>query len=177
MVDLEDLVGSLQREVSPPGDDLYPDAVTTDWTGQLRDAFWQARLFGALGGYEENAAARGGPVAHDENKITPLDAELGYDTDDDLAPELQHLIVLYAGYRIVLAKMQNTNTAFEAEAGPTRYAIQKSATLLNNVLDAIKAKIDTALSNLSDYVGVDAWVGSLLQQRNDGMGNGEIWFS
>lgn len=175
-VDLNDLIDSLKREVNPPGVNLYPDAGYTDWSGHLRDAFWQARLFGTLTDWEENAAARGGPSAFSEGIVTPNDAEEDYDTDDDMMPDLQQLVVLYAGYRVTLSSLQNVKATFRAKAGPVEYETQKSASLLKSVLDAIKQKIDAALSNLSDYGTVDVEVLDGMIQRTYAMENDETWF-
>ena len=79
-VNLETLVDALRREVSPPGSDLFPDAIEDNYLGSLTDAFWEVRLYGLLAGFEENAAARGGPAEFGEGVITPVGVDATYDT-------------------------------------------------------------------------------------------------
>lgn len=153
-VDLFDLVESLKREVSPPGSDLFPDSTDDNWLGSLTDAFWEVRLFGFLTGYTENAAARGGPAAFGEGKITPTsvsdetyDDPSGYSTLD-LPRELQQLIVLWAGYKVALARLGSLNSTFRAKAGPVEYETQQAASVLKGILDQLKSRIDYILANL-----------------------------
>jgi hypothetical protein len=123
-VDLADLVESLKREVSPPGGDTFPDATQDNYLGSLTDAFWEIRLFGMLAGFEENAAARGGPASFTEGIVTPTgvtedyDDPFGYINGQDLSRELQQLIVLWAGYKIVLTRFGVLQSVFRAKAGP-----------------------------------------------------------
>lgn len=176
-VDLADLTDSLKREVSPPGTDLYPDATDEEWEGHLRDAFWQGKMFGAFANFEENAAENsGGDSSFGEGIVTPVGAELGYDTSDDMVPELRQLVVLYAGYRVTLTSFQNVKAGFRTKAGPVEYEVQKSATLLKGVLDAIKEKIDTALAMLSDNYSINYTVLDATIQRTYAMEAGTTWF-
>lgn len=156
-VDLFELVEPLKREVNPPGSDLYPDATDDSWLGSLTDAFWEIRLYGMLDGYEENAAARGGPEEFGEGKVTPVgvladyDDPSGYAAGVDLPRELQQLVVLWAGYKVVLTNLGTLKSQFRAKAGPVEYETQQSATLLKALLDALKARIDDIIGNLSTY--------------------------
>lgn len=156
-VDLNDLVDNFQREVSPPGTDLYPDATDASWTGGLTDAFWEIRLYGFLAGFEEDAASRGGPVDFSEGIVTPIGAIDGYDDPtgyaigQDLPRDLQQLIVLWAGWKVVLNKMTDLSSMFRAKAGPVEFEVQHAASVLKTILDQLKAKIDFITKNLSTY--------------------------
>lgn len=157
MVDLFDLVESLKREVNPPGTDAFPDATDDNWLGSLTDSFWEVRLYGMLEGFEENAAARGGPDSFTEGKVTPTGVDEDYDYPGgyvpgvDLARDLQQLIVLWAGYKVVLARMGTLQSVFRAKAGPVEYETQQAATVLKSLLDTLKAKIDQVLGHLSTW--------------------------
>lgn len=133
-VNLSDLVDSLQREVSPPGSNLYPAMDESQWIGHLSDAFWEARLSGVLAGYtEENG------VVIPQHPGAP-----------DLPRELQQLIVLFAGFRIALTAFQNVNSSYRAKAGPVEYEVQKSAQTLRGLLDALRSRMDVVLNVLAE---------------------------
>lgn len=157
-VDLNDLTDSLKREVNPPGTNLYPNATTSTYVGHLRDAFWEAKLFGMMDDWVEDAAAHGGPTEFGEAIVTPTGALLGYDTPSgfaasDMPRERQQLIVLYAGYRIVLTAFQNLKSAAKYKAGPVEYETQQSAQVLKGVLDAIRERIHLAIQTISTNAG------------------------
>jgi hypothetical protein len=182
-VDLADLVEPLKREVSPPGSDSFPDATDDNWIGSLTDAFWEVRLYGMLGGFEENAAARGGPPSFTEGLVTPTGAFEGYDDptgyapDQDLSRDLQQLIVLWAGYKVVLARFGWIQSVFRAQAGPVQYETQQAATVLKSLLDALKARIDDILIHLSTWnkdPGV-AVIDSVIE-RSYAQAVGETWW-
>lgn len=157
-VDLFDLVEAVKREVNPPGSDLFPDATDDAYLGSLTDAFWEVRLFGFLSGFEENAAARGGPAEFGEGKVTPIGADATYDdpdgySPDDLGRDQQQLIVLWAGWKIVLARMGSLNSVFRAKAGPVEYETQYAASVLKAVLDTLKGRIDLVLNVVGQGAG------------------------
>ena len=135
-VDLGDLIESLQREVNPPGTNLYPNATDDDYLGHLQDAFWEARLHGMLSDWTES-----------DGLVTPISGTT------DIGRDYQQLVVMYAGYRIVLTQFQNLKSMFRAKAGPVEFETQQQATVLKAVLDAIRSRINLVLSRLSD-VGV-----------------------
>lgn len=172
-VDCGNLVDALKGRVNPPGVDLYPNSTDDDWIIRLTDAFWDARLKGvtALSNFEENAAARGGPSAFGEGIITPIAAVEGYDdpngwsSTEDMARETQQIIVLFAAWRITLAKMQEVKTKFKSKAGPVEYERQQSATLLKAVLDALKAEIDELSDSLTGGTGGDAVFDALINRE------------
>lgn len=161
-VDLADLVESLKREVSPPGTDLYPGVSEDTWVGHLADAFWEARLSGMLSGYEEA-----------DGLVTPLDA-----TADDMTRDLQQLLVLFAGLRIVLTSYQNVNSSFRAKAGPVEFETQKAASVLKGVLDAIRERIQRAIDKLDELstAAIDTVMFDAVIQRSCAIASGESWF-
>lgn len=183
MVDLFELVDALKREVNPPGSDLFPDATDDDYLGSLTDAFWEVRLYGFLGGFEENAAARGGSPTFGEGRVTPLgaaegyDAPSGYSTTADLSRELQQLIVLWAGWKIVLARMGALNTTFRARAGNVEYETQNAASVLKTILDQLKARIDFVIDHISDYApGSGVAVFDAVVERSYSQAVGDTWW-
>jgi hypothetical protein len=133
-VDLNDLIPSLQRELSPPGSNLYPNATDDDWLGHLQDAFWEARIQGLLSGFTLDD--------QDDALIVPQSGTT------DMTRDLQQLIVLFAGYRVTLTQFQNINSGFRAKAGPAEFEQQKSAQTLKAVLDAIKERLALIVSTL-----------------------------
>jgi hypothetical protein len=182
-VNLDTLIDSLKREVNAPGADLFPDATDDSWLGALTDAFWEVRLYGFLSGFEENSAARGGPASFGEGVITPTgvvdetyDDPFGFSTTQDLGRDLQQLIVLWAGWKIVLSRLGSLQTTFRVKAGPVEYETGSAATVLKSVLDYLKSGIDFVLANMgtstqtvvfdamversySEAVGMTWWVG------------------
>ena len=179
-VDVVNLVDALQSRVSPPGTNLYPNATTEDWVLRLTNAFWQGRLKGVsvLAGYEENVAARGGPAAFDNGIITPIGAVAGYDapddwSSDDLAPEYQQVLVLFAAWNITLAKMQEVKTLVRSKAGPVEHEKQQSATLLKAVLDALRVEIDELDDLLTGGTGGDVVFDALIN-REFAMADNEV---
>lgn len=133
-VDIAELVPSLEREVSPPGTSLFPNANEDIWIGYLQDAFWEARLQGLLAGY-----------TLDDNDDTQIVPQSG---TTDLPRQFQQLLVLFAGFRITLTQFQNINSAFRAKAGPVEFEQQKSAQTLRGILDAIRERMKAILATL-----------------------------
>lgn len=159
-VDLGDLIESLQREVSPPGTDLYPNADDNDWLGHLADAFWEARLHGMLSDWTES-----------DGEISPI-ATGG----DEMGRDYQQLIVMYAGYRIVLTQFQNLKSLFRAKAGPVEFETQQQATVLKAVLDAIRSRINLVLSRLSDVGESNAVILDAVIERSYSIAANDTWW-
>lgn len=158
-VDLGDLIEPLQREVNPPG----VTAITAgddEWLGYLADAFWTARLRGAFVGYEE-----------DEGTIVPISGTA------DLPREMQQLIVLFAGYRILVRAIQQTNTVFRAQAGPVEFETQQSAQVLAGVLKAIEAEMKEVLIQVTGggWATTVAYFDNVIAQTSS-MYEGDVWF-
>lgn len=182
-VDLSNLVESLKREASPPGSDLFPDATEDNWIGSLTDAFWEIRLYGMLEGFEEDAAARGGPAPFAEGIVTPVGVVEGYDdptgyaAGQDLTRDLQQLVVLWAGYKVVLTQFASLKTMFRAKAGPVEYETQQAATVLKALLDALKARIDEIIDNLSTWgAGTKVQVLDTVIERSYAQAVGDTWW-
>lgn len=147
-VDLTDeLIEAVKRECSPPGTDLFPTATDDDWLGQLRDSFWEAKLYGFFHGFTES-----------DGLIAPISGTT------DLGRDQQALIVLFAGGRVIRNELKNTNTSFRAQAGSVEFEVQNSANLLIAVLKDIRSKVDLALIalgvlNKTTVTYVDALIG------------------
>lgn len=134
-VDLSDLVESLQRAVSPPGTDLFPDATTSEYEGHLADAFWELVMYGYISGYTEAS----GVIT--EDVATPT---------TDLGREFQQLIVIVAAMNIISMLMVNLNSDFRAKAGPVEFQQSKSASILGRVLDRLQKRFDDLVEGLDD---------------------------
>jgi len=158
-IDLGDMIEPLQREVNPPGSDLFPDAVEDEWLGNLRDSFWEAKLFGFFSDFTEA-----------EGLVSPITGT------DDLGREYQQLVVLFAGARIVTNELKNTETLFRAVAGPVEFETQNSATLLRDILKEIRDKIKAIVEVLSDDFGsTEAGYIDAIVDRHDALAYGETY--
>jgi len=135
-VDLSDLVDLLRSEVDVPGTDSFPLAVEDDWINQLSSGFWETVLDGITTGYTEL-----------EGIVTPITGTT------DLSRELQQLVIMYAGVRVIRNKIMNLNSVFKAKAGPVEFQVEHSATVLRGVLDELVRRRNLILRRLSD-VGV-----------------------
>lgn len=158
-VDLGDLIESLQREVNPPGTNLYPNATDDDYLGHLQDAFWEARLHGMLSDWTES-----------DGLVTPISGTT------DIGRDYQQLVVMYAGYRIVLTQFQNLKSMFRAKAGPVEFETQQQATVLKAVLDAIRSRINLVLSRLSDVGVSTATVFDAVIERSYSTAANDTWW-
>ena len=161
-IDLGNLIESLQREVSPPGTDLFPDATDDEYFGYLQDSFWEMKLDGIepFDNYTEDG----------NGIVTPIDG------DTDLSRDLQQLVVLYGGIRIVRNAMRNINTLFRTKAGPVEYETQQSAQVLKSILDDLAERRNFILNRLSDIGAVDATYVDMVAQRDFSMGNSNAWW-
>lgn len=181
-IQLFDLVEALRRSVSPPGTDLFPEATDDNFLGSLTDAFWEIRLYGLLTGWEENAAARGGPDAFGEGIVTPIGViDDTYDDPEGWAPEdlpreLQQLIVVWAAYNIVLARLGALNTVFRAKAGPVEYETQNAATVLKTILDQLKVRLDGLIGEMRNAGKLDSFVLDAIVERTYAMASGDTWW-
>lgn len=158
-VDLGDLIEPLQREVSPPGEDLFPNATEDEWLGNLQDAFWDARLDGLLEGYTEV-----------DGSVTPVSGTT------EMARELQQIVVLYAGVRIVRNHLRALNTLFRAKAGPVEFEQQKSANLLTDLLAELRDRRKTLLIRLGDLGLTDSYYIDALVARDQSLGWGDTFW-
>jgi hypothetical protein len=162
-VDLGELIEPLRREVSQPGAETstFPDATDDSYFGHLQDAFWETVLDSVISGYTEA-----------DGIVTPLDVD-----DDDLGRDLQQLVVLYAGIRIIRNQLLAMNTLFRAKAGPVEYETQKSAQVLKGILDELKYRRDFVLARLAEVGDVDVYYIDAVLERDDGLSYGtHIWW-
>jgi hypothetical protein len=137
---LSGLVPMLQREVQPPGTDLFPDAVGADWIGYLADGFCEAQLDGFLSKFA---------IDLNTNLVTP-----------DLPVFYQYLIVLWAGVRITRTRISNLRAQQRSKAGPVEFEFANSATVLKSVLDEIAAKKQRLIDlsyHITDTSLIDAY--------------------
>lgn len=159
-VDLSDLIESLQRELSPPGNDFYPDATDDQLLGNLSDAFWEAYLDGFMGTFTEA-----------DGLVSPVTTG-----DPDLTRDYQQLIVFYAGFRVLRAAARSTNTRFRAKAGPVEFETEQSATLLRELFLEMKLKRDLLLQRLSDIGDIPTTYIDAVRWRTDSIMFGNTYF-
>lgn len=133
-MDLNDLIENLERETTPPGGDLYPTATDDQLVGFLQDGFWEARLDGLLEGWTEN-----------EQEVTPVSPNT-----EEIPRELQQIIVMYGGVKLLRTALLNTNTLFHAVAGPVEFETQTSAMVLSQLLRELQDRRERLLRRLSD---------------------------
>lgn len=161
-VDLGDLIETLRREVSQPGAETstFPDATDDTFLGHLQDAFWEARLDGMLAGYDET-----------DGSVSPEDVD-----DVELSRDLQQLVVLYAGIRIIRNQLLAMNTNFRAKAGSVEFETAKSASVLKGILEELQKRRNTVLVRLSDLGAVeDAYIDAVIG-REDSIAYGNSYF-
>lgn len=157
-VDLGDLIESLRREVSQPGAELttFPDSNDDIFFGHLQDAFWETRLDGVITGYTEA-----------DGLVEPISG------DDELGRELQQLVVIYAGLRIIRNQLINMNTVFRAKGGPVEYETQKAASVLKAAYDSMISRRDHILVVLADTGAANTYYIDAVLNRDDGF---DIWW-
>jgi hypothetical protein len=143
-VDLEDLLDPIKTELSPPGTDLFPNATDDEWVENLRNGFWEAKLFDFFENYTEF-----------DGLVDPITGTT------DMPREEQQLIVLFAGARVLRNELRNLNTRFKAVAGPVSFEQEKSANLLKELLQDIVNRIRYLVSGVStgDVYYIDSVVG------------------
>jgi hypothetical protein len=181
-VDLANLVEPLQIEIQAPGGEAYANATEDDYIGALINAFWEIRLYGFLGGFEEDSASRGGPPEFTIGIVTPLkvdptyDDPFGFSTDQDLSRDLQQLIVLWAAWKIALNNMATINSVFRAKAGPVEYETQQAASVLTAVLDQLKTRIMYLIDNLPHGAKAGTAVFDAVIERTYSQAVGDVWW-
>ena len=179
MIDLFTLVDPLKHEVQPPGVDLSPDATDDDFLLFLTNVFWELRLYGLLGGFEENAAARGGPDRFVDGIVTPFNVDDVYDEPNGYAPsdlgrDAQQLIILFAGYKVMLTRLSNAQAVFRARAGSVEIETHTAATMIRAVLDQLKERIDYILNNLTNASRTTVDVFDSILERSYSLASGEL---
>lgn len=158
-VDLGDLVESVQREVNPPGGTIFPDATEDDYLGFLQDAFWETTLDGLIEGYTEA-----------DGLVTPTDG------DTDLSREMQQLVVIYAGFKMLKNYLTNVNTTFRAVAGPVEFETQQSAALLTQLMKDLMERRNSILARLSELGEVPSYYYDSVIERTSSNFYGDVWW-
>lgn len=158
-VDLSDLVESVRRETSPPGSDVFPNSSDDDWLGQLRDSFWEAKLYGFFGDYTES-----------DGIVFPIGGS------QDLGRDMQQLIVLFAGIRSIRMQLANQNSVFRAKAGAVEFETQSSANVMNTVLKQLQDKVTLLQDTLGNLVASQTYYINGISARSDSFGGGESWW-
>lgn len=158
-IDLGELIEPLRREVSPPGEDLFPNASDDEFFGNLQDAFWDAKLDGLLTNYTES-----------DGLVSPITGTT------ELSREFQQLVVLYAGLRIVRNHLRSLNTVFRSKAGPVEFETQKSAQLLSGLLDELRTRRRLVLDRLADLGALDTYYIDAVIARDDSLRYGDSYW-
>lgn len=158
-VDLGDLIESVQREVNPPGSTLFPDAVEDDYLGFLQDAFWETTLDGFIEGYTES-----------DGLVSPTSGST------DLSRELQQLIVIYAGFKMLKNYLTNVKTQFRAQAGPVEYETQQSANLLTELMKDLIGRRNSLLARLSELGEIPSYYYDSVIERTSSIDYGDVWW-
>jgi hypothetical protein len=152
MIDLSDYTASLAYEISPPGQNLYPNMSTTEAVGRMVDAFWEMRLYG-------------------------LDFLSAWTCSADglITPQTNVPMSQYGG-GIALTSAQNLNSMVRSQAGSVSYETQKSSQLVQSVLKALTSKIDIVLTRLSDLGSTAVAVLDSVVQREYSEVQGYSWW-
>lgn len=121
MTDLSDLNDSLKRAVAAPGEfaTVFGSATDDDVTGALMDGFAEAQLDGWF------TPSWGGLITLDvdANTVTP-----------DITNAQGALIVIYAAYRLITARLFNLKTHVKYSASGADYETDQAASLLTTML-------------------------------------------
>jgi hypothetical protein len=158
-VELSTLVPVLRLEVNEPGSE---DISISDDEGieRLSSAFWEIRFLGMLTAFTEASG-----------EISPNSGTT------EMTRDLQQIIVLVAGIKIVEMKLLNILTTFKASAGPTEFETQRSAQVLRAVLDNLNNKLKIAINRLSDIGGATAsFYIDALSAQHDSLVLGDIFW-
>lgn len=145
-MDLVDLVPSLKRAVSGPGefDTNFPESDTASLIGLLADAVSEAQLDGFLSTHTLDTGT---------NAVDP-----------DLVPALQALVILYGMARVTTARIANLRNHTRYKAGNVEAEVEQSATVLVQLLKDVNARKkqlleDARAGNLADaFLMVDMYV-------------------
>lgn len=150
-VDLIDYVGSLKREVAPPGSTIFSAISDSSWMNYLTDAFWEAKLDGFFVNFECDEDG----IVRNTSSATP-----------DVSREMVQLIVLYAGVRVLRNKVLNTNTRFRAKSGDVEFEQETGALMLSEMLKQLKAQKATLLDRTLDTTETDIGMFDALSVRS-----------
>lgn len=177
-VDLSNFTQSFLYEINAVGQtNLTP--TSDEIVGRLIDAFYECKLSGFL--------IFQGYTCDDIGLITPYkttpppqypDQSNPYNFNGlgDLPREYVQLIVLFGGYRALITTLQNVNTQTTARAGAVETSVQKSGAMYIAALKAVTAKIDIALTRLSDLGSTSVTVLDAVIDSTSAIENDATWF-
>lgn len=123
-------IPALKREVSGPGefDADFPSSDDGELLGSLADGFGQAQLDGFFGTQAYDPTA---------NTVLP-----------DLSFAGAQLTVIYAGERILKAKLRSLQTKTLYKAGGVEYEVERAASAITQELKDISARKDRLLKQI-----------------------------
>lgn len=126
-------IEQFKRTVAPLGrfEELNPEVLDSGIAGAIADAFGEAQISGFF----------------PSHTISPT-----YEVTPDLEPRELALVMTYAGARYLRSQLAHVETRAAYEAGPTKYEIERAASLLKALLDDARAK----LKSLEDDIKEDA---------------------
>lgn len=163
-VDLATFVPLVKAAVDAPGSDSFADSVTSDWVLTLRNAFWDARLDGFLGGWQENADNNSPGI------ITPVTGST------DIPRDLIQLVIFYAAMGAIVNQIRQLRTQFKAQAGVVSFEYQQSANALRDVLKTLTDRRAQLFEFLSAQGVIGVGISDALYSREISMLNGETWW-
>jgi hypothetical protein len=139
-VDLSDYVGTLRREVSPPGSVTFADVDDDVFTLTLADSFWEVRL----DGFAEPFSADPDGIVVPVNSAEVVAGDLSYTlTPYDPAVDISRtdiaLICLYAGIKIIRNRLMEQPSKTMAKAANVEFEQDFSANLLVEMLKELSA--------------------------------------
>lgn len=151
---VQDLIPMFKREINAPGIELFPTASVGSLLGYIKDGFWDAFLAETLQTYT---------IALGEDITPPQTTDVEYFTDsgltnDDFPEQFQMMVVLFGGFRMIRLKILNLAVNFKADAGPTSYEQQASATTLRAVLASMERRMKELRVQYSDAYYQDVFI-------------------
>ena len=143
---IQDIIPMFDREINIPGDAQLPTLTASNKIGYITDGFWDARLSEMLVTFT---------VVDGADVVPPQVVGKAYITDDatkedDLPVELQMLVVITAGFRLLRLKIMDLAVNFTAEAGPVSFEQQASATVLRAILANLQGRLQELKKQYSD---------------------------
>lgn len=142
---LTDLIPTFDRELNPTGVEAFvSDIGIGAKIGYIADAFWDAYLSGMLRKY---TVVDGPDIGEAVGTLWFTDQETN---TEDFPKEYWMLLAIVAGFRVLRLKILNLAVNYKAEAGPTAYEQQASATTLRAVLDSLQNRLNELKALYSD---------------------------
>lgn len=137
----------LKREINVPGFAQLPGITNSQIDGYIKDGFWEARLMGVLSAYTQDDGA---------SLATPVDSIYRISDEADLPMELQMLVVIVAGLKLIRLKALNLAVSLRAQAGPVEYEQQVSATVLREILQSFERRLQVLFGLYSELATTGA---------------------